>query len=208
MSPIFFYFDLVSPYAYLASNLIETLAAKHGREVEWRPFRIGVAVVKVMGLKPAMETPLKSDYIRTDVSRMAKVLGLGITSNLQMFDPVPAQRVLHGAKLEDRARLAKALLHARWVEDLDLTNNSTLVDIAGSAGVDGLTVQNALESLDTKIAVRHATEEAIALGVFGSPTFRIENELFWGVDRLWLVDHYLQEGCRYIAAAGDSASKS
>ena len=72
--PIDFYFDFISPYGYLASTQIEKIAAEHDREVMWRPFLLGVTVMNVMGLKPIMDTPLKSDYALIDRPRMAKLL--------------------------------------------------------------------------------------------------------------------------------------
>jgi len=207
LSPVFFYFDLVSPYAYLASNYIDPIAKKYGRQVQWKPFRIGVAVVKVMGLKPAMDTPLKNDYIRTDVSRLAKVLGLPITSNLEMFDPIPAQRLIHGAGTEHRAGLCKALLKARWADNLDLTNPTILTHVAETVGVSPITVQEALRKPETRLAVRQATDAAILDGVFGSPTCRVEEELFWGVDRLWLLEHYLAHGENYSGIDGIHLTK-
>lgn len=73
--PIEFYFDFISPYGYLAATRIETLAGRYGRTVEWRPFLLGVTVMEVMGLKPIMQTPLKSDYAAVDLPRMARLLG-------------------------------------------------------------------------------------------------------------------------------------
>lgn len=70
-SPIAFYFDFLSPFGYLAATQIEDIAARHGREVTWHPFLLGVTVMQVMGLKPLLETPLKADYMKIDPPRMA-----------------------------------------------------------------------------------------------------------------------------------------
>ena len=75
-SPIRFYFDFVSPYAYLASTQVQALATRYGREVDWRPVLIGITIMKVMGIKPLMETPLKRDYLAKDGPRMARLLGV------------------------------------------------------------------------------------------------------------------------------------
>ncbi|MGZ5804100.1 MAG: DsbA family protein, partial [Xanthobacteraceae bacterium] len=77
--PIDFYFDFISPYAYIGSTQIDALAARHGRSVNWRPVLIGITVMKVMGIKALMDTPLKSDYLRHDAARMAKVYGVPFT---------------------------------------------------------------------------------------------------------------------------------
>ena len=65
-APIDFYFDFISLYGYFASLRIEALAARHGRGVNWHGMLLGVAVMKTMGLKPLLETPLKSDYVIRD----------------------------------------------------------------------------------------------------------------------------------------------
>ena len=67
--PLHFYFDFISPFGYFASLRIEDLAARHGRSVEWHAMLLGVAVLKVMGLKSLLDTPLKGDYIRRDAKR-------------------------------------------------------------------------------------------------------------------------------------------
>jgi 2-hydroxychromene-2-carboxylate isomerase len=77
-APIDFYFDFISPYGYFASLQIEQLAAKHGRSLRWHSMLLGVSVLKVMGLKPLLETPLKGDYVRRDMPRQARRLGLAL----------------------------------------------------------------------------------------------------------------------------------
>ncbi|MGE3248007.1 MAG: 2-hydroxychromene-2-carboxylate isomerase, partial [Beijerinckiaceae bacterium] len=58
-SPVAFYFDIFSPFGYLASTQIEMIAARHGRTVDWRPVLVGITVLKVMGMKPLAAYPLK-----------------------------------------------------------------------------------------------------------------------------------------------------
>jgi 2-hydroxychromene-2-carboxylate isomerase len=199
MDSIAFYFDFVSPYAYLASNAIEALADRHGKKLYWSPFRLGVAVVKIMGLKPLLDTPLKGHYARHDVSRMAKVLGMPLTDDFSMFDPVPAQQLMYSQPLEQRPALAKALLNARWAEGRHLGDMDTLFDVAQKAvDIDKQRFRETIESTESRNAVNEATHAALSRGVFGSPTFAAGNELFWGGDRIWLLDQYLAAGERYV----------
>ena len=72
MQAIEFYFDPISPFAYLGSVQIERVAARLGREVDWKPVLIGVTILKVMGLKPVPETPLKGPYLQQDAVRLAE----------------------------------------------------------------------------------------------------------------------------------------
>ena len=74
-APIDFYFDFSSPYGYLAAEQIDDLAAKHGREVAWRPILLG-AVFPQTGSQPLLNIPLKGDYARRDIERSARLLGI------------------------------------------------------------------------------------------------------------------------------------
>ena len=74
--PIDFYFDFLSSYGYFASLRIEALAARHGRSVRWHSMLLGVAVMKTMGLKPLLDTPLKCDYVLHDTTRYMRRHGL------------------------------------------------------------------------------------------------------------------------------------
>src|SRR5512141_1698770 len=89
-APIDFYFDFLSSYGSFASLRIEAIAARHGRSVRWHCMLLGVAVMKVMGLKPLLETPLKGDYVRRDFARYQRRHGVEMARRL--LDPVMAPR--------------------------------------------------------------------------------------------------------------------
>lgn len=71
-TPIQFYFDFISPFGYFASLRIDDLARRYGREVEWTSMLVGVSVLKVMGLPPIVELPLKGPYVINDAKRYAR----------------------------------------------------------------------------------------------------------------------------------------
>ena len=120
-----FYFDFLSPYGYLAATQIDDLAARYGREVEWRPFLVGVTVMNIMGMKPLMETPLKSDYLTIDRPRMAQLLGvpLNIPDQTDM-NSLAASRAYYWVRETDPAKakaLASRILRRLWVEKASTT---------------------------------------------------------------------------------------
>jgi 2-hydroxychromene-2-carboxylate isomerase len=197
-APVSFFFDFISPYAYLASRRVEAIAACHGRAVVWRPFRLGVAVVKVMGLTPVMQTPLKSDYVRHDVRRLARMLGEPF-AGVDNPDPLPPARAMFAAPAALAGAFAKAMLYAQWAEGRQLGNPEVVIDVALRVGVDAELVAAAMEDPRTRERLNDNTREAVALGVFGSPTCVVGDELFWGVDRLWMLDRYLAAGERIAA---------
>lgn len=209
MRELDFYFDFMSPYAYLASVKIEAIAARHQRRVRWHPFRLGITVVKVMGLRPLMQTPLKSDYITADIRRLAQVLDVPLKRNGGLDDPLPPGRLFYGVPGDKAAPLAKALLHACWADGRDISDEAVLIEVGEGCGIAADTVRAALLEPATRQRLNEATSAAMARGVFGSPTFAAGDELFWGVDRLWLLDHYLASGEQYdpVALPGDLAVK-
>jgi 2-hydroxychromene-2-carboxylate isomerase len=193
--PIDFYFDFISPYAYIASTQIEAVAARHGRSVRFRPVLLGITVMKIMGLKPLMETPLKSDYLRHDGPRMAKVYGVPFRYHgLKGINSLAACRAFLWIGKTDPAlavRFAHAVFKALWVDGRDITPADTVAEIAASFGIDAATLKTEIASEQGKLALNAAVEAAIGLGVFGVPYVIADGEPLWGTDRLWMLDHWL-----------------
>lgn len=197
-APLQFHFDFISPYAYFASLRIEELAARHGRGVDWRPMLLGVAVLKVMGLKPLLDTPLKGDYIRRDVLRHARRHGiaLGRDLNASVGNPLPPARAFYWVKKhqpELAPALAHALFHAFWGEGRDLSTPESLGGLALPSGLDPQALVAGAASDEAATLLRNAVGASIQAGIFGSPTIVVDGEPFWGADRLQEVDEWL--GC-------------
>src|SRR3954470_2001803 len=160
-APIAFYFDFISPYGYFASRRIEELAARHGRTVDWRPMLLGVAVMKVMGLKPLLETPLKGDYIRRDVLRQARRQGLQFGRPLDgsVGNPLPPARAFYWVRKhhpELAPAMAHALFHAFWAEGRDLSTPEALGRLHLPAGLDPSAVVAGAASDEAATMLRNA----------------------------------------------------
>ncbi len=199
MTPIDFYFDFISPFGYFASLRVDELAARHGRETEWHSMLLGVSVLKVMGLKPLLDTPLKGEYIRRDFARYVRRHGLVLERRPgdPMMDPRPCGRAFHWAKrhLPGREKvLARALLAAYWVDGLDLGTSGAVAEAAAGAGFDGARLRDAIDGDESGVLLRAAVTASIERGVFGSPTVLIDGEMFWGVENFGLADEWLTKG--------------
>ena len=198
-APLAFHFDFISPYGYFASRRIEALAAHHGRTVDWRPMLLGVAVLKVMGLKPLLDTPLKGDYVRRDVLRLARREGvrLGRDLNASVGNPLPPARAFYWVKQhhpELAALMAHALFHAFWAEGRDLSTPEAVGAIRLPEGLEAAAVIAGAASDEAATLLRKAVAASIKAGIFGSPTIVVDGEPFWGNDRLADVDAWLAEG--------------
>jgi 2-hydroxychromene-2-carboxylate isomerase len=197
-SPIDFYFDFISPYGYLAATQIERVARAHDRAVSWRPFLLGVTVMQVMGLKPLMQTPLKSDYVRIDKPRLASLLGVPLASpDLSQASSVAAARAFYWIRDRDpdaAVPFAQRVMHRLWVDGQDITSPETVAQEAAGVGVDRDRLAQALRAPSVKARLREEVDAAIARGVFGSPFFIVDGQPIWGVDRLWMLEHWLVHG--------------
>ena len=202
-APLHFYFDFISPFGYFASLRIDALAARHGRTVQWHPMLLGVSVMKVMGLKPLLDTPLKGPYTARDVRRYARLHGiaLGRAADAPMMNPLTAGRTFAWAKRHrpDAAKaLAQAMLHAYWHDGIDMSDPAALLGIAlpatVSAMVSAAELVAAAQSAEAAQLLRDEVDASLKAGVFGSPTVVVDDEMFWGVDKLEQVDAWLERG--------------
>lgn len=198
-APLHFYFDFISPYGYFASLRIEALAQRHGRAVEWHGMLLGISVLKVMGLKPLMDTPLKGDYVRRDVQRYARGHGVKFGRDLDapVGNPLPAARAFCWIKQqnpEHQAAVAHAIYDAFWGRGLDLSTPASLAAVARPEGLPTGALEAAAQKEEAAALLRKEVEASLALGVFGSPTVIVDGEPFWGVDRLAEVDEWLSRG--------------
>ena len=177
--PIDFWFDFISPYGYLASLRIDALAARHGRTVRWHPLLLGVTVVKVMGLKPLMQTPLKRDYVPREIARYTRRHGVVLARALDAppMNPLPAARafawLLQQAPAADAKRFAQAALHAVWAEGLDLGDAAAVQACGHRAGLDAGTMDRATQDPQAATLLRAEVDAAVARGVFGVDKFEL-----------------------------------
>lgn len=196
-NPIDFYFDFSSPYGYFASTQIEALAAKHGREVVWRPILLG-AVFKVTGQQPLPTIPLKGSYAKHDLARCARLLKIPFKfpSKFPIAGQAPS-RAYYWFADRDRpgaVRLAQTLYHAYFAEDRDISSPEVTANVAAKLGLDRAQVLAALGDPAVKERLKSEVDAAIERGVFGSPYIVIDGEPFWGADRLDQVENWLATG--------------
>ena len=195
--PIEFYFDLSSPYGYIASTRIEDIAARHNRSVLWKPILLG-ATFRIMGSQPLVDIPLKGEYSRRDFSRTARFYG--VPFNMPTSFPiatVAAARAVYWAadrQPQEAKALARALFHAYFVDDRDISPSETVLAIVAEQGLDRAACQQTIEDPAHKERVKQEVERAVAKGVFGSPYIVVDGEPFWGSDRLDQVDRWLATG--------------
>ena len=196
--PIKFYFDFSSPYGYLMSEKIDALAAQHDRKVQWRPILLGV-IFQATGSAPlTLQNPAKAAYSLVDFERSARFMG--VPYNPPSRFPLPTQNAartyywLHGQDCALARQFAHAVYHAYFVDDRDISAPETVLEIAAGLGVDRDGLEGALQSPEIKARLRNECDEALAVGVFGSPHVIVDGEPFFGADRLPQIAEWLATG--------------
>ena len=196
-TPIDFYFDYSSPYGYFAAMKIDPLAEKYGRSVNWKPILLG-AVFKVTGAKPLPTLPLKGAYAMHDVARSARFYGAPYR-HPEKF-PIAGQapsRAFYWVNEKDQAlahTLARTLYQAYFVDNRDISSPEITADVAATLGLNRDALLAALANETVKDKLKLEVETAIARGVFGSPYFIVDDEPFWGADRLDQLERWLADG--------------
>jgi 2-hydroxychromene-2-carboxylate isomerase len=190
------YWDFSSPFAYLGSTQVEALAKRAGARVEWHPILLG-------GLFRSIGTPdvplatfpaAKQRFLLNDLHRWAAFWGVPFRFPSRFpTNSLKALRTYLALPEERRARFRDATFRAYWAEDRDISDDAVLAECVG----DEAAARDAFAragSDEVKAALRASTERGAARGVFGVPTFIVGDELFWGQDRLELVEAALRGG--------------
>jgi 2-hydroxychromene-2-carboxylate isomerase len=197
--PVKFYFDFISPFGYFASLRIDELASRYGREVEWTSMLVGVSVLKVMGIPPIVELPLKGPYVVNDAKRYARQHQIAFERRgpTPTSRPVEAGRAFAWAKEIDPAaakRLAASVFRSYFVRCLDIADDSVLSACVSEAGLSWNDFEAARSAGTPAALLRRNVDDSIQRGVFGSPFFIVDGEPFFGVEKLPVVEEWLATG--------------
>lgn len=194
-----FYYDLVSPYSYLAYTQIGRVCEEHGAELELRPMLLG-AVHKAAGVKAPIEIEAKSRYQWHDIHRWADYFEVP----LEFPDPFPFRtlKTMRAAmfcsergELEAFTREAFALYWQEGGAPKGLEpddEDGPISEVARRIGIDPEEAHEGAGAPENKRALKDATGGALERGVFGAPTFFVDGTMFWGNDRLHFVEAALR----------------
>lgn len=186
-----FYFDLGSPATYLAWTQLPTICARHGASLRYRPMLLGGVFQATGNASPAM-VPSKKRYLLADLQRFAERYGvvLGLPPGFPV-NTLTVMRGVVGTQLQAPERfeaLLSALFKGLWVQQRNLSDPAVLDLTLEQAGFDPAAFHDLASQPEVKDALRHATEEAVARGVFGAPTCFVGEQMFFGQDRLDFVE--------------------
>jgi 2-hydroxychromene-2-carboxylate isomerase len=188
-----FYFALNSRYSYLAASQVPALEKECGAEVTWRPLDFDLLMV-ARKWDPFSGAPTSGQYDityrRKDVSRWAEFYDIPLRIvEWEKFDWLRFNLAATEAAKEPEgcAKFAQAVFALTMGEREERDTESVIAAAAHDAGLDPRRLIEASKTSDTKAELHHAITDAVALGVFGVPSFVLDGEVYWGNDRLILL---------------------
>ena len=154
--------------------------------------------MKVMGLKPLPQTPLKRDYLRHDGTRTAAIFNVPFKYHgLKGHNSLAACRAFLWLKRHDTelaVHFARRIFKRLWIDGRDITPAEVVAEEASALGVDAAELIAAITSDAGKQALNEAMNHAINGGAFGVPYFVADGKSLWGCDRLWMLEYWLAHG--------------
>jgi 2-hydroxychromene-2-carboxylate isomerase len=192
-----FWYEFASTYSYLAASRIEALAADRGVTVQWRPFLLGpIFAAQGWTTSPFNIFEAKGRNMWRDMERQTAAAGLRLVrpTAFPRNGLLPARVAMIGAEEDWGPTFTRAVYHANFAEDRDIADAAVIQSILRELSLPADQIVERAQSAETKEALKQQTSRAIALGLFGAPSFTVGDELFWGNDRLeqaldWAADH-------------------
>ncbi|WP_439892940.1 2-hydroxychromene-2-carboxylate isomerase (plasmid) [Ralstonia sp. 25C] len=193
-----YYFWMNSDWAYLGADRLEAIAATHGVEIRYKPVDLPNVYSRTGGVLLGQRAPERQAYRIIELKRWCEKLGIHV-------NPLPAH-MCPNADLASRIVIAageagipvvglyKAILRAEWCEERDISSEQTLREILQEQRLDDELLLRQASTPEIEQQYRRYTDEAVQTGVFGSPSYVFRGELFWGQDRLDMLNECIAKG--------------
>lgn len=189
-----FWFDVGSPAAYLAWTQLPKIAAETGATVAYKPFLLG-GVFQATGNRSPMEVAAKGRYMQGDLERFARRYGVPFRHNPHF--PINTLALMRGAlglQMREPQKMpayVDAVFRAIWVDGKAMNEPAVVGAVLQQAGFDPQQLLVLAADPEVKEKLKTETQQAVARGVFGAPTFFVGEHMFWGQDRLDFVKEAL-----------------
>jgi 2-hydroxychromene-2-carboxylate isomerase len=191
-----FLYDYGSPFSYLADAVLPGFAQRTGAAIAFRPILLG-GIFKAIGNRSPMQEPIeaKRAYFGPALQRTARLHGVPFAGNPHF--PINTLPLMRGAVAARHLGVFEAyhaaLYPAFWREQRNLADPAVVAEVLEKAGLDAVALAARANQDDVKAELRDATDDAVARGAFGAPTFFLDGEMFFGVDHLPHLERALQE---------------
>lgn len=187
-----YYFWMNSDWAYLGADRLDGLARRHQIEIRHKPVNLPDVYARTGGVLLGQRSSERQNYRIVELARWCRKLGIHVNPlpkymcpNADLASCIVIAADEQGAPVLE---LYKAILHAQWCEERDISSEATLHEILEARGFDGVRTIAQARTAEIMERYRRNTDEAVTAGVFGSPSYVFGGELFWGQDRLDMLE--------------------
>lgn len=212
MNKIDYFFWMNSDWAYLGADRLEQIAAKYQLKIRYMPVDLPDVYRRTGGQLLGNRAPERQVYRIVELNRWCKKLGIHVNPMPKFMCPNAdaASRIVIAA---DRMGLSivslyKAILRAEWCDDRDISDREELKRILAEEGLDADRLLLAADVPEIEALYRRFTDDAVEAGVFGSPSYVFNNELFWGQDRLDMLEEAITSSIGGAARRSNSQSST
>jgi len=178
-----FYFDFSSPYSFLAHKQIQKIELENNIKINYKPVLLG-ALHKLVGITPNAFIPAKAKFMIRDCKMCAEKLNIKFKFN--SFFPISSLNLMRGVLIAEKINKKKEYIDiffdAYWKNDLNLNDEDLIYKLFRKIGLNEIKFEN-----EIKDELKNKTQEAFEKGIFGAPSFIVNNKIFFGQDRVEFV---------------------
>jgi len=178
-----FYFDFSSPYSFLAHKQIQKIELENNIKINYKPVLLG-GLHKLAGITPNAFIPAKAKFMIRDCKMCAEKLNIKFKFN--SFFPISSLNLMRGVLIAEKINKKKEYIDiffdAYWKNDLNLNDEDLIYKLFRKIGLNEIKFEN-----EIKNELKNKTQEAFEKGIFGAPSFIVNNKIFFGQDRVEFV---------------------
>jgi len=188
IKPFEFYFDFASPYTFIAHKEIRKIEKENSIKMKYIPILLG-GLLKLAGIKANVDIPIKAKYMIKDCKLWAEKYN--ITFKFNNYFPIKTLDLMRCVLVAEKKNFAQNFINkifdAIWKDGLNLNDNTIVEKLLKNLDINPKTFL--METIDPKIKdeLKKRTDDAYKKGIFGAPSFIVNNKMFWGQDRLEFV---------------------
>lgn len=193
-----YYFSSNSPWSFIGHDAFMEIVQRHALKVNYKPVALARVFPETGGLPLAERPPVRRRYRLVELQRWRDFRGLhfNVKPKHVPFDPTLADLAIVALAADgvDPAPFMRLVFEGVWVEELDLARDDVIAELLVEAGHDAQAVLSAARGPTAEAVYALNLQSALAADVFGAPSYVLDGEVFWGQDRLALLDDALSSG--------------
>ena len=186
-----FYFDIISPYSYIAHKKIEKVSTEKNMIFNYKPILLG-GLHKLAEITPPAFNQFKMKNMKNDCELVSNKNHIPFKWNKKF--PINSISIMRGylfINAEKRKDYLDKLFNAYWRDNVDLSIQENFTNILNTLEIDQASFLDGISNEKIKVELKELTTEAFNKEIFGAPTFICNNKIFWGQDRLdYVIDEF------------------